>query len=129
MTPSLAHQAAREAAGRLSALQASLSLLTAGPQAALQLLNAADTVCATVPLASPPAVLDDALLTLTLNASTEGMMAEEGPLVAARMQDGLGQEWAILTVSAIGDGGDLQFAELNPPRGTFVRLVSAVVQG
>jgi hypothetical protein len=129
MTPSAAHLAARDAGARLGALEASLALLRGG-QGAIRLYDAADGLLGALPLADPPGAVDDDLYRLVFATPIEGLIAGAGPIAAAEIVGGDGALWGeAVTVSAVGGGGELEFETLDPPVGTFVRLVSGIVQG
>lgn len=140
------HADARDEAGRLPALQASLDLLSADTQTARIELYGAPApaepgdppatapLLAVIPLGSPPGTLDSGAMTITLTTPIEGQIdgadPESGTLVVwARVFDGAGDWWTDADVSLTGGEGEIQLDTLTAYDGAFARLTSVVFQG
>lgn len=133
MILSPAHLAARDAAARLSALQASLDLLDAGTgQATIEILDATDAVLVAVPVADGVGTIDAQAYQIILTVPIEAQVAAAGTPASARVKDNTGAVWADgITVSddAPESTGQIKLASMSLQAGAFVRLTSAVFQG
>lgn len=133
MQLSAAHLAARAAAARLPALQASLDLLDAGAgQATIEILDATNAVLVTIPIADGVGTLNAETFRITLTVPIEAQVAIAGTPASARVKDNTGALWAEgITVSddAPESIGEIKLASMNLQAGAFVRLTSAVFQG
>jgi len=133
MQLSAAHLAARAAAARLPALQASLDLLDAGAgQATIEILDATNAVLVTIPIADGVGTLNAETFRITLTVPIEAQVAIAGTPASARVKDNTGALWAdSITVSddAPESTGEIKLASTNLQAGAFVRLTSAVFQG
>lgn len=140
MDLSPAHAAARAAAARLPALQASFDLLVVpDPQnptpAVIQLLTGADpdagTLIVTIPLAPAVGSIDEALHRINLTVPVEGQVPQgAGATVGcARVFDATGAWYGDPTVSATGGGGEIELESLDLVDGAFARITSGHLQG
>lgn len=133
MQLSAAHLAARDAAARLPALQASFDLLDAGAgQATIEILDATDAVLVAVPVADGVGTIDPQAYQIILTVPIEAQVATEGTPASARVKDNAGAVWADgITVSddAPESTGEIKLASMSLQAGAFVRLTSAVFQG
>lgn len=133
MQLSAAHLAARAAAARLPALQASLDLLDAGAgQATIEILDATNAVLVTIPIADGVGTLNAETFRITLTVPIEAQVAIAGTPASARVKDNTGALWADgITVSddAPESTGEIKLATMSLQEGAFVRLTSAVFQG
>lgn len=133
MQLSAAHLAARAAAARLPALEASLALLDSSyGRARIELLDAGAAVLASVWMQDGAGSVDVDTYQIVLTTPMEGAVAAGGEPVAARILDATGALWADgLTVSddAPASTGDIRLASISLTPGHFVRITSAVIQG
>jgi hypothetical protein len=133
MILSAAHLAARDAAARLPALQASFDLLDAGAgQASIVIRDATDTVLVTIPLAEGVGTIDAQTYQILLAVPIEAQIATAGTPDHAIIYDNTGAVWADgVTVSddAPGATGEIKLASMSLQAGAFCRLTSAVLQG
>jgi len=149
LTLSTEHQAARDDAARLPALQATLARLTGDgtTHSTLTLYDHADpddpaaVALAAIPLESVPGVIDEAALTLTLTTPVEAMVdgadASAGSVPLSARVTGPGGAWEFdATVSITGGAGEIQFdatdeggAEVRLYNGATARVTAAVIQG
>ncbi|NKN34225.1 hypothetical protein [Marichromatium bheemlicum] len=140
------HQAAREAAARLPVLEAGLALLTGGAVGARLVLYSAPLPVAPgetppeaaalveIPLATGIGAVDPETYQLRLDTPLEAPITGADPATGtaaawARIYDGHGDWWADCTVSAAGDGGEVQLDSSVLYQGASVRVTSAVFQG
>lgn len=131
MNLSLTHIAARTAAVRLPALQASLDLLDSGVgQARIDIRDAMDAVLVSIPIANGVGTIDTDLYQIILTAPIEAQIDVDGDADHAVIYDNTGAVWADgVTVSdALGDG-EIKLASTALQAGAFCRLTSAVFQG
>lgn len=131
MQLSIAHHAARSAAARLPALQASLSLLDGGAgQARIDIRNALGVVIVSIPIADGAGVIDNALFQIVLNVPIEAQIATDGDADHAVIYDNTGGVWAEdVSVSDEGGSGEIKLTDVNLKAGAFCRLTSALFQG
>lgn len=133
MNLSAAHLAARDAAARLPALQASFDLLDAGAgQATIEILDATDVVLVAVPIADGVGTIDAQAYQIILTVPIEAQVTAAGTPASARVKDNTGAVWANgITVSddAPESTGEIKLASMSLQTGAFVRLTSAVFQG
>lgn len=133
MQLSTAHLAARAAAARLPALQASLALLDSSyGRARIELLDAGSAVLAAAWLQDGAGTIDESAFQLVLAVPIEGAIGLAGTPASARVLDATGGLWAEgLTVSddAPESTGDIKLASTTLHVGHFVRITSAVIQG
>lgn len=128
------HAAARAAAARLPALQASLDLLVAAPDpAVIQFYTGADpdtgTLLSSVALDDAVGTIDAAARRINLTVPREGQIVAGGAAGCARVLDASGAVWGDATVSATGGAGEIQLDSVDLVQGAFVRIVSAYFQG
>lgn len=131
MILSPSHLAARLAAARLPALQASLALLdsTYG-RAKIEILDSGGAVLAGAWLQDAAGVIDTDTVQIVLTTPIEGAIGTAGTPSAARILAATGTLWAEgLTVSATGGGADIELESLVMQVGNFVRITSATIQG
>lgn len=128
---SAAHLAARDAAARLPALQASFDLLDAGTgQASIVIRDATDTVLVTVPIAEGVGTIDAQTYQIILAVPIEAQIATAGTPDHAIIYDNTGAVWADgVTVSDEAGSGEIKLASMSLQAGAFCRLTSAVLQG
>ncbi|MCK9988792.1 MAG: hypothetical protein AzoDbin1_05264 [Azoarcus sp.] len=139
MDLSTAHSAARDAAARLPALQASFNLLdsgAAGPYIELYATTrpapgAAPGGSALVALtmSNPPGTVDGTLFRIALTVPIEGQIAVGGTPLWARIYDGAGGWWADASVSDEAGSGEIKLQTTTLVANAFVRITSAVFQG
>lgn len=133
MQISTAHEAARNAAARLPALQASYALLDAGEgQARIDILDALDVVLVSIPIADGVGALDADLYQIVLAVPIEAQIATDGDADHAVIHDATGAVWAEgVTVSDASPEatGEIKLATTSLQAGAFCRLTSAVLQG
>ncbi|MBO8085778.1 MAG: hypothetical protein J7D61_07045 [Marichromatium sp.] len=140
------HQAAREAAARLPVLEAGLALLAGGAVGARLVLYSAPRpatpgetppdarALVEIPLATGIGAVDPATHQLRLDTPLEAPITGADPATGtaaawARIHDGHGDWWADCTVSATGDGGEVQLDSPMLYRGAYARVTAAVFQG
>lgn len=131
MNLSQAHLAARDAAARLPALQASFDLLDNGAgQARIDILAALDVVLVSIPIADGVGTVDADLYQIALTVPIEAQIDVDGDADHAVIYDNTGAVWADgVTVSdALGDG-EIKLASTALQAGAFCRLTSAIFQG
>lgn len=131
MNLSAAHLAARDAAARLPALQASFDLLDAGTgQASIVIRDATDTVLVTIPIAEGVGTIDAQTYQIILAVPIEAQIAVAGTPDHAIIYDNTGAVWADgVTVSDEAGSGEIKLASMSLQAGAFCRLTSAVFQG
>lgn len=133
MQLSAAHIAARDAAARLPALQASFDLLDSGAgQASIVILDAADTVLVSIPVADGVGAIDAELFQIALTVPIEAQISADGTPDHAVIYDNTGAVWAEgVTVSdaSLESTGEIKLASTALQAGAFCRLTSAVFQG
>lgn len=133
MQLSAAHLAARDAAARLSALQASFDLLDAGAgQASVEILDATNAVLVAIPIADGVGTIDSQAYQIILTVPIEAQVAAAGTPASARVKDNAGAVWAdgiTVSDSAPEATGEIKLASMSLQAGAFVRLTSAVFQG
>lgn len=131
MQLSAAHLAARDAAARLPALQASFDLLDAGTgQASIVIRDATDTVLVTIPIAEGVGTIDAQAYQIILAVPIEAQIATAGTPDHAIIYDNTGAVWADgVTVSDESGSGEIKLASMSLQAGAFCRLTSAVFQG
>lgn len=131
MQLSVAHDAARAAAARLPALQASFDLLDSGAgQARIDIRDATDAVLVSVPIADGVGTIDSEIFQITLTVPIEAQIATGGTADHAVIYDNTGAVWAdAVTVSDEAGSGEIKLATTSLQAGAFCRLTSAVFQG
>ena len=131
MQLSVAHDAARAAAARLPALQASFDLLDSGTgQARIDIRDATDAVLVSIPIADGVGTIDSALFQIALTVPIEAQIATGGTADHAVIYDNTGAVWAdAVTVSDDAGSGEIKLATTALQAGAFCRLTSAVFQG
>ena len=131
MNLSAPHLAARDAAARLPALQASFDLLDAGAgQASIVIRDATDTVLVTIPIAEGVGTIDAQTYQIILAVPIEAQIATAGTPDHAIIYDNTGAVWADgVTVSDDAGTGEIKLASMSLQAGAFCRLTSAVFQG
>ena len=131
MNLSAPHLAARDAAARLPALQASFDLLDAGAgQASIVIRDATDTVLVTIPIAEGVGTIDAQAYQIILAVPIEAQIATAGTPDHAIIYDNTGAVWADgVTVSDDAGTGEIKLASMSLQAGAFCRLTSAVLQG
>ncbi|ERS12523.1 hypothetical protein Q673_02595 [Marinobacter sp. EN3] len=133
LTLSPAHQAARQEAARLPALQASYDLLIATPgEAVVQLFDGApDTGTLIAELAMPADVLtlDTENVLIQTTTAIEGQVTTAGTADSARILDGAGAWWGDATVSDENGAGDIKLQDNALQAGAFARITSATFAG
>lgn len=131
MQLSVAHEAARAAAARLPALQASLDLLDLGAgQARIDILDALDVVLVSIPITDGVGTIDSVLFQIALTVPIEAQIATGGTADHAVIYDNTGAVWAdAVTVSDEAGSGEIKLATTSLQAGAFCRLTSAVFQG
>ncbi len=133
LTLSPAHEAARQEAARLPALQKSHARLIASPgEAVVQLFEGSpDTGTLIAELPMPPEVLtlDTEQTQIKTTAAIEGQALVAGAASHARILDGAGDWWADATVTDEAGNGDIKLQDTNLQAGAFARITSATFQG
>jgi len=133
LTLSPAHEAARQQAARLPALQESHARLIASPgESVVQLFEGSpDTGTLIAELQMAPAVLtlDAENVLIQTTAAIEGQATIEGTVSSARILDGTGAWWADATVTDDEGNGNIKLQETTLQAGAFARITSAVFQG
>lgn len=131
MILSAAHLAARDAAARLPALQASFDLLDSGAgQASIVIRDATDTVLVTIPITEGVGTIDAQTYQIILAVPIEAQIATAGTPDHAIIYDNTGAVWADgVTVSDDAGTGEIKLASMSLQAGAFCRLTSAVFQG
>ncbi|MDD3674978.1 hypothetical protein [Thauera propionica] len=131
MQLSVAHAAARDAAARLPALQASFGLLDSGAgQARIDILDALDVVLVSIPIADGVGTIDTDLFQIILTVPIEAQIATAGTADHAVIYDNTSEVWADdVTVSDEAGSGEVKLATTTLQAGAFCRLTSAVLQG
>jgi hypothetical protein len=131
MNISAAHQAARAAAARLPALQASMALLDSGAgQAHIDIYDAADVLLVSIPVANGVGTIDTENIRLALTVPIEAQVTTAGTAHHAAIRDNTGAPWGdTITVSDTVGTGEVKLAAIVLQVGAFVRLTSAVFQG
>ena len=136
MDISPAHEAARAAAIRLPALQASLALLIEDSQRARISLYAdppptapgdppSSPAVVVIDLAATAGTIDAELYQLHLDTPVEGQITgadpvDGTPITWARVEDGRGDWWGDVTVSETGGAGAIQLDSTLLYQGAFV---------
>ncbi len=145
MDISPAHAAARTAAARVPALNASLARLNASPGPAAIVLfggarpdpgeEAPGDQLVVIPLQQPAGAVDAEAGTITLAVPIEGQITgadpDDGTLATwARIFDGASDWWGDCSVSSAADGtGEIQLEDTLLRNGAFARLTAAVFTG
>jgi len=133
LTLSTAHQAARQEAARLPALQASYTLLIAAPgEAVVQLFEGAPgtgTLIAELAMPADVLTLDAENVLIQTTAAIEGQVTTAGTADNARILDGAGAYWADATVSDEAGSGDIKLQDNALQAGAFARITSAIFAG
>lgn len=139
MDLSTAHTAARAAAARLPALQASFDLLDSGTAAPYVEIYgttrpapggaSGGTPLVSVTMSNPPGTVDAELFRIVLTVPIEGQIAVAGDAVWARIYDGAGEWWADASVSDEAGSGEIKLQVVTLAVGAFVRITSAILQG
>lgn len=131
MNLSSVHIAARNAAARMPALQASFDLLDSGTgQARIDIRDATETVLVSIPVANGVGSIDADLYQITLTVPIEAQIATGGDADHAVIYDNTGAMWADgVTVSDPLGEGEIKLATTTLNEGAFCRLTSAVFQG
>tara|TARA_Y100001973_G_C5050892_1_gene257629 strand:+ start:201 stop:608 length:408 start_codon:yes stop_codon:yes gene_type:complete len=133
LTLSPAHEAARQQAARLPALQESYARLIAAPgEAVVQLFEGSPgtgTLIAELPMAPAVLTLDTEQIQIRTTAALEGQVTTAGIVDSARILDGTGAHWADATVTDEAGSGDIKLQDTNLQAGAFARITSAVFQG
>lgn len=133
LTLSPAHEAARQQAARLPALQESHARLIASPgEAVIQLFEGAPdtgTLIAELPMAPEVLTLDTEQIQIRTTAALEGQVTTAGIVDSARILDGTGAHWADATVTDEAGSGDIKLQDTNLQAGAFARITSATFQG
>lgn len=133
LTLSPSHQAARQEAARLPALQASYDLLMATPgEAVVQLFEGtpgAGTLIAELAMPADVLSLDTENVLIQTTAAIEGQVTTAGTADNARILDGAGAWWVDATVSDENGAGDIKLQDNALQAGAFARITSAVFQG
>lgn len=131
MQLSAAHLAARNAAARLPALQASFDLLDSGAgQARIDILDALDTVLVSIPIVDGVGTLDAQAHQIILTVPIEAQIATGGTADHAVIYDNAAAVWAdAVTVSDEAGSGEIKLATTSLQAGAFCRLTDAVFQG
>ncbi|MEO5343787.1 MAG: hypothetical protein H7842_10700 [Gammaproteobacteria bacterium SHHR-1] len=146
MPMSLTHIAAREAACRIPALNASLAKLNqdtdlskieirsgtmpADPETA----PADGALVVTLTLGAAPGTVDEALFQIQLTTPIEAQITGADPtngttVTWARIYDGTGAVWYDATVTDEAGSGEIKLQTVLLYNGAFARLTSAVFQG
>ncbi len=133
LTLSPAHEAARQQAARLPALQESHARLIASPgEAVVQLFEGSpDTGTLIAELSMPAGVLtlDTEQAQIKTTAAIEGQVTTAGLVDSARILDGTGAWWADATVTDENGSGDIKLQDDALQAGAFARITSATFQG
>ncbi|WP_286801331.1 hypothetical protein [Marinobacter sp. UBA2498] len=133
LTLSPAHEAARQEAARLPALQVSYARLIASPgEAVVQLFEGAPgtgTLIAELAMPADVVTLDADNVQIQTTAPIEGQATVAGTVNSARILDGAGNWWADATVTDENGGGDIRLQDTALQAGAFARITSAVFQG
>lgn len=134
MILSPAHEAARVAAARLPALQASFARLTDTPgPATIEIYDDADPgagdVLVVIEMASGVGNIDEGQLRINLTAPIEGQIVKTGDALSARIFDGAGDWWADATVSDTVGDGEIKLQDTALVVGAIARITSAHFQG
>ena len=133
MQLSAAHLAARAAAARLPALQASFDLLDAGAgQARIDIRDALDVVLVSIPIADGVGTIDAQAYQIALTVPIEAQIDADGIPTNAIIYDNTGAVWAdgvTVSDSAPESTGEIKLASMSLQAGAFCRLTSAVFQG
>jgi hypothetical protein len=130
---SAAHDAARAAAARLPALQASFALLDSGAgQASIAFYSGAEPagdLLATLTLGDGAGTVDTTNFLINLSTPVEGQVDASGTATWAKILTSEGAEWGTVTVSDDAGSGEIKLATVDLVAGAFVRLTSGVIQG
>lgn len=136
MILSPAHTAARAAAARLPALQASFNALVAAPTPAeIRFYDNADpdavgaAVIATVTLADAVGAVDEATYRINPTVPREGQVATTAAALSARVFDGTGAWWGDATVSDTAGAGEIKLQDVSLVVGSVARITAAYFQG
>lgn len=133
LTLSPAHEAARQEAARLPALQESHARLIASPgEAVVQLFEGSPdtgTLIAELPMQPEGLTLDAEQIQIRTTAAIEGQAQVAGAVDSARILDGAGAWWADATVTDEAGNGDIKLQDTNLQAGAFARITSATFQG
>ena len=128
-----AHEAARQEAARLPALQESHARLIASPgEAVIQLFEGTpDTGTLIAELAMPADALslDAENVQIQTTAAIEGQVTTAGTADNARILDGAGAWGGDATVSDEAGSGDIKLQDNALQAGAFARITSATFQG
>lgn len=133
LTLSPAHEAARQQAARLPALQESHARLIASPgEAVVQLFEGSPGTGTLIAELSMPAEvlnLDTENIQIQTTAAIEGQVTTAGTADNARILDGAGVWWADATVTDENGSGDIKLQDDALQAGAFARITSATFQG
>lgn len=133
LTLSPAHEAARQQAARLPALQESHARLIAAPGEAVVQLFEGDpdtgTLIVAMDLPAASLALDEAATQIKTTAPIEGQATVAGTVSSARILDGAGSQWGDATVTDEAGSGDIKLQTTTLQAGGFARLTSATFQG
>ncbi|MDX9717251.1 MAG: hypothetical protein RBT67_07750 [Thauera sp.] len=132
MILSTEHIAARVAASRLPALEASFAHLAEGAgRARIDLFDASATLLASLVLAEGVGGIDAETCRIVLAVPIEGQIVADGEPAIAKVFSAAGQLWAEgLTVSDMDGDGDIKLDDVSLKTGAFARITTtAVFQG
>ena len=131
MNLSTAHAAARAAAARLPALQASFDLLDGGAgRARIDFLSAENTVLAALQLRDGAGIIVPETFQIQITVPVEVQITATGEATQAKVYDNAGSLWATdLSVTNLSGSGEIKLSDTMLREGSFVRLVVATFQG
>ena len=131
MNLSTSHTAARAAAARLPALQASFDLLDGGEgRARIDFLSADNIVLASLLLRDGAGILVPEAFQIQLTVPVEVQIGTTGEATQAKVYDNAGSVWATdISVTNEAGSGEIKLSDTMLREGSFVRLVVATFQG
>ena len=100
-----------------------------GSTGKIKVLNAEDTVLASIPLANPPGTVSSGVLTVDCDPAISDTSADASGIASkAVITDGSDTVVVSgLTVTATGDGGDVQFDNVNFAAGQTVLITAGAI--
>jgi len=134
MILSTAHSAARDAAARAAANEASLALLNDGEQSPVLKIyegtpeDPGDMLVA-ISLQDPAASIDQPTQLITLATPIEALAAAAGTAGFAILDDSNGDPFGTLTVSDSEGEGEIKLGSTTIPLGGTVKINTAALQG
>lgn len=100
-----------------------------GSTGKIKVLNAEDTVLASIPLANPPGTVSSGVMTVDCDPAISDPSADASGIASKAVITDESDTVVVsgLTVTATGDGGDLQFDNVNFAAGQTVQITAGTI--